>query len=172
MNEEYVSGSLYRAAMADPAIEVLSWQSVDGKGYFAADIKLRLPDDRRVEPDLIIVVDGRLWLIEVKARHSEALADETKLAELLGLLGKDEILRQVRVRSGVDIPDMELVLAVAYYGDDVDSSAEGVSDLPEPGPTCVEGVVHVDWEALEPEVSAIGLSATLAAVYSAQQSST
>src|SRR4051812_1543942 len=118
MNEEYVSTGLYRAAAADPAIDVLSWQSVDGKGYFAADVKLRLPDQRRFEPDLVLRVAGCLWLVEAKGSHSEALSDEAKLAELVGVLGDREVLRQVEVRSGYPVRGSELALAVAFYGDD------------------------------------------------------
>src|SRR3954469_9260746 len=111
MHEEYVSSGLYRAAAADPAIDVLSWQSVDGKGYFAADVKLRLPDKRRFEPDLVLLVHGEvLWLIEIKGRRSEAVADEAKLTELRAALGDRELLRQVSRRSGVQVGEREIVL--------------------------------------------------------------
>jgi hypothetical protein len=174
MTEEYVSGSLYRQATADPAIQVLSWQSVDGKGYFAADIKLRLLDQRRFEPDLIIHLDQRLWLIEVKGKHSEAVSDEIKLAELLGTLGEQEVLRQVRVRAGTDVSNSELVLAVAYYGDDLNEASQDESPIEEPGPfpRCVDGVLHIDWETIETEVADGSLSTTLRVLYAVQQSST
>ncbi len=169
MNEEVVSAGLFRSGVADPEIEVLSWQSVDGKGYFAADIKLRLPDDRRAEPDLILLLDGQVWLIEVKGRHSEALSDEAKLADLLSALGDAEIARQVGLRSGTDVSGSEVVLAVAFAGDDLDESPVGEAQSEV---LCGDAVLHVDWEQLELAVLQAGLSSVLRELYSAQQSRT
>lgn len=171
MNEEYVSGALYRAAVDDPEVSVISWQSIDGKGYFAADVKLRLPDQRRFEPDLVLDVAGHLWLIEVKATHMAALADEVKLTELLGLLGESEIIRQVSVRSGRNLSGRELVLAVAFQDNDLPGLTEGPKENA-PETTCIGGIVHVDWGTLEPAVAAGSLAVTLSQLQSARQSST
>jgi hypothetical protein len=171
VNEEYVSGELYRAAVRDPAVRVVSWQSTDGKGYFAADVKLRLPDRRRLEPDLILDVAGRLWLIEVKTTHLEALEDEAKLEELVDVLGAPAVLRQIEVRSGHVLAGRELVLAVAFHRDEMPEPSEpaeaDAAALP-----CLPHIVHIDWSVLEPEVADGALGETLAILYTARQSST
>lgn len=155
VDEERVSRGLYEAAVADPKISVLSWQAVDGKGYFAADVKLRLPDSRRIEPDLVIALGQRLWLIEVKATHADAIEDEAKLAELVEVLGERETLRQVELRSGISLVDFSLELAVAYLG----------SGIPETGfsPTtrCIGSVIHIDWNSIEPKLAGSTLASCL-----------
>lgn len=155
-----MSVAMYLAATDDATVDVLSWQSVNGKGYFAADVKLRLPDQRRFEPDLILRHAGVLWLIEVKGRHSEAIEDERKLAELLSALGTRAILRQVGARAGHDVSECALTLAVAYYGDDVVAIADEGTVEAELGP-CVPGIVHMDWDVLEPQVAEEGLGRTI-----------
>lgn len=164
MTEEYVSSGFYAAAVADPKVEVLSWQAVDGKGYFAADVKLRMPDGRRFEPDLILQIGDVVWLIEIKGRHSEALTDEAKLAELCGILGDAEVLRQVTVRSGYDVAGCSIATAVSYFNDDL------AVDLAEPYDTatvgapsgCYPGMKHVEWSAAEVELIDVPLSEVLA----------
>ncbi|HEU4904867.1 MAG TPA: hypothetical protein VFT19_01980 [Solirubrobacterales bacterium] len=166
MTEEQVSRALYEAAGGDPKVMILSWQGVDGKGYFASDIKLRLPDRHRIEPDLVLAADHRLWLVEIKGGHVEAVSDERKLAEAVVLLGEAEILRQVQARSGVDMENAELVIAVAYFGSDTQSG--------EPGHLagCVEHVAHIDWRAAQGESSDLALSEFLNLVYRTRQRST
>ena len=155
MNEEQVSAALFLAAGADTRLSVLSWQSVDGKGYFAADVKLRLGDGRRVEPDLIVCDETYLWLIEVKATHFEALADEQKLGRVVAELGEDEIVAQVRRRARrATIPSL-VVPVVAYALDNV---------LGEVG--CHSSVRHLDWGAVELATASSGLRSVLRSLLS------
>lgn len=151
MTEEEVSVGLFAAATADEEIEVLSWQSIDGKNYFAFDIKLRLPTNERVEPDLILRTD-LLWLIEVKGLHSEALADETKLVRLLDSLGAEELLTQVYRRAGIlDGASIPVELSVAYGEDDLGGARH----------QCEPRVRHIDWALAETPVRRDGLAAYL-----------
>jgi hypothetical protein len=160
MNEERLSTSLYEAALKDPAAQVLSWQGVDGKGYFAADVKLRLPDRRRIEPDLVIWANPRLWLIEIKARHSESLADERKLVELLELLDREEILRQVKARSRFSNPKAQPLPAVAFFEDDLAGRIE----------SCVGCIVHIPWDEVEARAKSGSLGEALTVLYREQMS--
>lgn len=123
MNEEWLSERLFQEATSRDDVEVLSWQSVDGKGYFTADVKLRLSSGERMEPDLIVVRGDHLWLIEVKTRHSEAIDDEVKLVRLVDDLGEDEIRRQVAQRSRFKLENEAVGMAVAYVVDDVEGLA-------------------------------------------------
>jgi hypothetical protein len=152
MSEEYVSSGLYKLALRDPDIDVLSWQSVDGKGYFAADVKIRLPDERRMEPDLILALAAELWVIEVKDLHSQARDDEAKLRAMVELLGSQGVLDQVSLRSGAPVTGKELVLAVAFAADDL---AEGL---------CPGDIVHIDWARDEALATADTLSRLLGAL--------
>src|SRR5688500_18757380 len=105
MNEEQVSVGLFLAASEDPGITGLSWQSVDGKGYVAADVKFRLPDGQRVVPDLVVCDEAFVWLIEIKATHLAAISDEQKLVKLVTELGEAQVLSQLRRRvSWATIP--------------------------------------------------------------------
>lgn len=149
MTEEEVSLGLYRAANDDPLVSVVSWQGVNGKGYFAADVKIRLPDQRRVEPDLILTVDDLVWVIEIKDLHSQSVSDEIKLNTMVGLLGPEGVLDQIQLRSGISMRDKILILAVAFARDDVRGSH------------CVPGVVHIDWSKHE-EAAQRSLSGLLA----------
>lgn len=153
MTEEEVSEQLFLAAERDPAAKVLTWQGVDGKGYFAADIRLRLPSGTRVEPDLILMTSGSMWLIEVKSRHSEAQADEGKLAALLEQLPASEIRRQIKRRSGQELARRAPRVAVVFFYDDVEG--EGVE------PNCRQHVAHVDWSVEASAVEGAGLAALL-----------
>jgi hypothetical protein len=148
VNEEQLSEALFWAAERDPGVTVISWQGVDGKGYFAADIKLRLPSGRRVEPDLILARGPALWLIEVKSAHSEALSDEAKLEALLEAVPAQALAEQIAARTGYTVVAATPVAAVAYHFDDV--AARGVS-------ACVEAVHHIDWHTAAPAVGASGL---------------
>lgn len=150
MKEETVSLNFFQAASRDPALKVLSWQGVNGKGYFAADVKLRLRSGDRVEPDIIISSQDSLWLVEVKGSHVAALADETKLVALVRDLGTAEILDQVGRRSGVSVTGLSLVPAVAY-GDDSGPSLA----------TCDPEVVHLSWPRVHTEMLSAGLSGAL-----------
>ena len=151
MTEEEVSVALFMAATADGDIEVLSWQSVDGKNYFAFDIKLRLPHDQRVEPDLILRSDA-LWLIEVKGLHSEAVTDEHKLTGLVAELGDDDVREQIYRRAGIlQGEPLDIHLAIAFSSDDLGGR----------GDSCVPDVHHIEWSQAAPNVEADGLAAYL-----------
>jgi hypothetical protein len=151
MTEEEVSVALFSAASEDDDIEVLSWQSIDGKNYFAFDIKLRLPNSERMEPDLVVRSD-LLWLIEVKGLHSEAAEDEAKLVRLLDELGPEEVQAQIYRRAGIfDREVMEIELAVAFGEDDLRGSSD----------RCEPRVRHIDWFAAQALVERDGLSASL-----------
>lgn len=152
MTEEEVSVALFMAATDDDEVEVLSWQSIDGKNYFAFDIKLRLPTNERMEPDLIVRT-GSLWVIEVKGLHSEAIDDERKLVRLVAELGEGEVIDQVYRRAGIlerDQPSIELAVA---FGDD---------DLGGVGATCESDVRHIDWSLARARVERDGLARYLA----------
>ena len=151
MTEEEVSVALFIAAGEDDAVELLSWQSIDGKNYFAFDIKLRLPNNERMEPDLIVRSSG-LWLIEVKGLHSEALEDERKLVRLLEMLGTTEVREQVYRRAGTMATDSSQVELAVAFGDD---------DLGEARDRCEGSVRHIDWSQARPAVARAGLSAYL-----------
>ena len=135
MNEEELSELLFREASEDAALQVLSWQSVDGKGYFTADVKLRLSTGERMEPDLIVATGDKVWLVEVKSLHGQAIADEQKLARLEGDMEAAALLGQIRLRSQVDVGELELATAVAYVKDDVADSSQ-----------CLAAVAHISWE--------------------------
>ncbi|MDA8301719.1 MAG: hypothetical protein M0005_09275 [Actinomycetota bacterium] len=151
MTEEDLSLALFQAALHDPTITVLSWQAVDGKTYFTADVILRLPNDERVAPDLVILVCNRsVWLIEVKDSHRKALDDEAKLQRLVTELGTTEILSQISRRAVAHIQDCELRLAVAFD-----------EDLPSRDGACVPSVVHISWGYIREEVERSGLAAAL-----------
>jgi hypothetical protein len=104
-------------------------------------------------------------LIEVKGNHSEAVADESKLANLRQFLGKEKILRQVHARSGADVLDSDLVLAVAYAEDAVCSHAA----MPARLPSCLDEIVHIDWTAIVAVAGDDTLSVSLDEIYLAQQ---
>lgn len=147
--EEDVSHDLFEAATADPSIEVLSWQACDGKGYFAADIKLRLPTGERYEPDLILCDTSTVWIIEVKATHSDALADETKLLRLLSELGAKKILSLISLHSGHTVVGHQIELCVAYDRDDL-GEQNGCEDM-----------LHLEWQTASATIAADGLRAFL-----------
>lgn len=150
MSEEEVSEALFLAASDDPDISVLTWHAVDGKSYFTASVKLRLASGERLEPDLILlVVPDRLWVIEVKGSHADAVGDERKLVRARQELGDDTLLAQVSVRSGRDVRGADIVLAVAFETDDHDRAA------------CEHGVVHLSWTRVKEDVEAVGLRRTL-----------
>lgn len=134
MNEEDLSAALFAEATAHAGIQVLSWQAIDGKGYFAADVKLRLKSGERMEPDLILATPTAVWLIEIKSQHSESLADEAKLLRLLNDVSPSSLLQQISLRSQVDVRNLRLHAAVAYVVEDVPPTA-----------TC-QAVVHSCWE--------------------------
>jgi len=154
VTEEEVSVALFMAASRDDEIEVLSWQSIDGKNYFAFDIKLRLPTNERMEPDLILK-SGSLWLIEVKGLHSEAIDDEQKLVRLVRELGETQVVEQVYRRAGKlerDAPD--IALAVAFGEDDLRGSSQ----------RCEASVSHINWSIAPAEVERAGLARYLDAL--------
>lgn len=150
LSEEAVSRALFEAAIADGSLDVLSWQAVDGKGYFTADVKLRLPTGERLEPDLICADHATVWLIEVKARHSEALADEAKLARIPVELGMGPTLDLLSLHSGVNVNGHTPKLVVAYDLEDTHGSAQ-----------CNGSVGHLEWSAIAGIVAAEGLSSVL-----------
>jgi len=152
--EEKVSYGLFLAAEADESVTCLSWQSVDGKGYFTADIKLRLSTGQRMEPDLILLATGVLWLIEVKGRHFEALDDEAKLVRLVEDLGPQRIRDTVKLRTGTDLDSVVVRVAVAF---DVD-------DLATPDGRCLDSVAHLEWPRIEQALLEQSLSWILAAL--------
>jgi hypothetical protein len=155
MTEEDVSVGLFIAATADSGVDVLSWQSVDGKNYFAFDIKLRLPTNERLEPDLVLRSET-LWLIEVKGTHSEAVDDEAKLARLLDELGAAELRAQIYRRAGILEPDdMPIELAIAFGKDDLGTDAR-----------CEPRVLHIAWMEAQSPVEQKGLGAFLASLSS------
>lgn len=149
-SEEAVSFAIFAAAMADTSLEVLSWQAVDGKGYFTADVKLRLPTGERMEPDLILADPEVVWLIEVKALHSETTSDEKKLARIPDELGEEQTLKLLSLHSGLDVTSRTLRLAVAYDVDDV-------MDLR----GCSPAVAHIEWQSASVIAEEQGLSSLL-----------
>ena len=152
MTEEEVSEGLFLAASSDPNIIVLTWHAVDGKSYFTPSVKLRHPGGTRVEPDLILLVcEDSVWLIEVKADHSEAVADERKLVRLRQEVGDQELLVQITRRSGHRV-DGAIRLAVAYAQDD-----PGIGD-------CEPSVVHIHWPTFQNEVAVAGLGGLLSSL--------
>lgn len=151
MTEEEVSVEFFLAATSDSDVDVLCWQSVDGKNYFAFDIKLRLSTNERVEPDLILRTARAVWLIEVKGTHAEALDDEMKLVSLVEDLGEEEILAQIYRRAGVtDVEPRPLLLAVAYGdgGRELDAACESL-------------VHHLCWPEVQQRLESVGLAAVL-----------
>lgn len=150
MNEEQVSLALYLAAVDDLQLEVLSWQGVDGKGYFAADIKFRLQNGDRVEPDLILADQSVTWIIEVKPNHQRAIEDESKLIALRNALGDREIIEQIRRRTrGLIIPET-VIFVVAFDADNISNSSK-----------CQSEVVHLPWSMIKSRVSENGLNSVL-----------
>lgn len=143
--EEEVSHALYMAAKEDDSLEVISWQAVNGKGYFTADIKLRLPSGDRAEPDLIVANSKVVWLIEVKALHSEAVADEVKLETLLDECSPESLLGLIRLHSGSDVANKRLIGAVAF----------GLDDLSD-GTRCRQSIVHITWPAARKDGETLG----------------
>ena len=151
MNEEEVSVELFRAATSDDAVEVLSWQSVNGKNYFAFDIKLRLSTNERIEPDLVLRTSRAVWLIEVKGTHAEAVEDESKLVSLVEDLGEEEILGQVYRRAAMDEAEPRpLLLSVAFYENGPLATA-----------ACEPLVHHLCWADLHERVASEGLATVL-----------
>jgi hypothetical protein len=150
VNEEEVSYELFKAAEADSTLTVLSWQAVNGKGYFTADVKLRLPSGERMEPDLIVADTETVWAIEVKGLHSEALLDETKLRRLEQEMSSSEVLEQVSLRAGVEVTGHTLITGVAFDEDDLASSEQ-----------CEPSLVHICWTLHREEAATLGLRALL-----------
>jgi hypothetical protein len=148
VTEEEVSVALFVAADEDDHVDVLSWQSIDGKNYFAFDIKLRLLTGERMEPDLVLLTRV-VWLIEVKGTHSEAISDEFKLVRLLDELGEQAVLEQISRRTGMtDFEQLDIEIAVAF----------GEDDLPGNRTSCEPAVHHVEWSKAHPKVSEQGLA--------------
>ena len=132
--EEDVSYALYKAAKEDKCLQVVSWQAVDGKSYFATDIKLRLPNGERAEPDLIIASSRLVWLIEVKSLHSESIADEIKLKTLLEGCSHESLLNLISLHSGIDVTKKMLEGCVAYSLDDTAGPVQ-----------CSHLIGHIEW---------------------------
>jgi hypothetical protein len=147
MNEEAVSVALFMAATSDNDVDVLSWQSVDGKNYFAFDIKLRLPTTARMEPDLVLQTDT-LWLIEVKGKHSEAIEDEVKLVRLFDELGEDAIRVQIYRRAGIVEHDQTPIELAVAFGEEDEVTYQ----------RCEPRVRHIDWTNAESLVAERGLA--------------
>jgi hypothetical protein len=150
MNEEEVSYELFKAAEADSDLVVLSWQAVNGKSYFTADVKLRLPTAERMEPDLIVADSNTVWMIEVKELHSEALLDEVKLRRLGEEMAPMEVLEQISLRSGTRVTEHTLVAGVAFDEDDLSSSIQ-----------CESRLIHVCWTFDRDGVVKMGLGGFL-----------
>jgi hypothetical protein len=153
MNEEEISVALFKAASNDPSLTVLSWQSVDGKGYFAFDVKIRTSDGKRLEPDLVASSFVALYLVEVKALHSEATADERKLVSIRNDLGDDEIADQVRRRTGGLAIPRAIGLVVAFDQDDVPTAGY-----------CEEEVAHLCWCVEQDQIAERGLAEIMKAL--------
>jgi len=149
MNEEELSIQLFKQASSEQGTEVLSWQGVDGKNYFARDIKFRLTSGERIEPDLIIRTSDQIWIIELKGSHAEALSDEVKLCHLKTHLGMDGIADQLKRHTSQPVNLSSIYLAVAYDANDPISAA------------CESSVVHISWEALQDKIRKDGLAKTL-----------
>jgi len=134
LDESALSVELFRLARDDSAVRLLSWQGVDGKGYFAADVRFKLPSGLRLEPDLIALSGQTVWLLELKVLHSESIADELKLELLRTELGDEQILAQLRTRTGVSLSDCAILLGIVYVEDDAPYADK-----------CVAEVIHIHW---------------------------
>jgi hypothetical protein len=140
---------MYLAARDDPDVEVISWQGVGGKSYFTVDVQLRLPSGDRKAVDLIVLLEGTVWLIEAKASHAESRAeDEPKLSAIRAALSDDDIIAQIMTRTRRNYGAGRVEFAVAY-------STGGA----EPG--CVSWIRHIAWEELTSLVEESGFAAVL-----------
>jgi hypothetical protein len=135
MTEDEISQEMYLAALAEPDVEVLSWQGVGGKSYLTRDVRIRTAAGV-MAPDLILLVAKMtVWLIEIKGSHAESLADdEPKLRRLSTSLSDREIMDQVARRARVELSARcSMRLAVAY------DRGHRISG-------CDPDVEHIPWE--------------------------
>lgn len=135
MREAEISVSLYGAAREDPEITVISWQGTGGKRYVTRKVVLRLPNGRRMLPDLVFELDDCIWIIEIKGSHAEALKeDEPKLDVLRTELPPARILELVELHGGHPVRSNVTPRYAAAY-------SKG-----EAGALCVPDVAHIPWE--------------------------
>jgi hypothetical protein len=158
-DEEAISAWLYDSAKRDNRLDVLSWQAIDGKGYFTADVKLRLPSGERLEPDLVLLQDKRvLWILEVKGDHKDALRDESKLTELIDLISLPSLIQQLSARTGFSL-NLGVVRIGVAFGD-----AWAIEEF-----DCLPQIAHICQARHEKMVEERGLAALLDDLVSPQQ---
>ena len=140
MTEDQISREMYKAARHSSSSSVLSWQGVGGKSYFNYDLRIDTPSET-MAPDLVVVRDGFVWILEIKGTHRESLEeDEPKLARLASALTPAQILDTVARVCRVD----RRGIAGLRYG--VAFSHGSAS------PACQDWVAHLPWESKRPDL--------------------
>jgi hypothetical protein len=144
MTEDEISEEMYLACHQDDQITVLTWQGVGGKSYFYRDLRFLLPCGRKQKPDLVVLHDDSLWIIEIKGSHEESHAeDEPKLEELRQALTSAEIRQQAsRCARVVLQAHLAVRFAVAY------SEGHALAD-------CIAGIDHLPWVPWRPDARAL-----------------